>query len=89
MASEKTREYNRRQYEKRRAWLDSLKNSPCADCGGEFPPYCMDWYHVADKGETTVRGSAFKWAWPKERILAEIAKCVLVCANCHRRRHYE
>lgn len=80
----------RKQYYKRRGWLDSLKaDIPCADCGNIYEPFNMDWHHVDEKSETTARGSSFKWGWPKERILAEIAKCVLLCALCHRRRHYQ
>lgn len=81
------RAYARDWYRRRRAWLDSLKAKPCADCGGEFPAYCMDWHHEGDKTEYG-DGSAFKWNWSRRRILAEIAKCVLLCAICHRRRHH-
>src|SRR5215510_7176859 len=28
-------------------WINELKRRPCADCGGEFPPYLMDFDHVS------------------------------------------
>ena len=70
----------------RRAVLDALKaGKPCADCKVEYPPVVMDWDHVPERGQKAFgigRMSMFKI----ERILAEIAKCDLVCANCHRMR---
>jgi hypothetical protein len=70
-------------------WLNSLKEGrPCMDCGGVFPPWCMDFDHR--EGEVKLyKGVSDLMAnrlCGKQRILAEIAKCDLVCANCHRTR---
>lgn len=51
------------------------------DCGGTFPPECMDFDHVRGVKEFAVSKSRFN---TMKRVLAEIAKCDLVCANCHR-----
>ena len=57
------------------------------DCGGSFPPVCMDFDHV--RGEKLFNiGSEARGGVGWERILAEVAKCELVCANCHRIRTY-
>lgn len=69
---------NRHLYERRRDWITSLKQGPCTDCGGKFPPECMQFDHV--HGEKLFTISEIKG---KARTLAEIAKCELVCANCH------
>ncbi len=62
---------------------DLAKNVPCADCGGQFPPECMDFDHVSgDK----VGDLSNMWSFGEARLIAEIAKCELVCANCHRTR---
>jgi predicted HNH restriction endonuclease len=29
-----------------------------------------------------------KAQWPLERVREELAKCELLCANCHRKLHY-
>src|SRR4051794_24933960 len=65
------------------AWYTALKEGkPCADCGGTFHPAAMQWDHrpgtqkVADLGRLRSTTS-------KRRVLEEIAKCDLVCANCH------
>ncbi len=67
-----------RWYDKHMAWLRSLKDKPCSDCHQKFVPDAMEWDHVrGDKvGHIGNLGS-------KKAVLIEIAKCDLVCANCH------
>lgn len=65
--------------------LAELKEaSPCADCGQHFPSVCMDYDHLRDKtkGVTLMVNTGYSWG----RVLEEIEKCELVCANCHRLR---
>jgi hypothetical protein len=64
-----------------------LKSVPCADCGGEFDPVCMDFDHVdpaSKEFNISEWAASAKVGW--KRIEAEIAKCEVVCANCHRLR---
>jgi hypothetical protein len=71
------------------AWLDSLKEGiPCADCGIDYPPYVKEWDHLPGAEKALVVADTRRAAFSKERILAEIAKCELVCANCHRERTF-
>lgn len=63
--------------------IRKLKDRPCADCGGRFPTVAMDFDHVRGEKLTIIaklRGRSFSL----ERLLAEVAKCEVVCANCHR-----
>lgn len=61
------------------------ETTPCADCGGKFPAVCMDFDHVRGEKRVDVSFMVQKaYAWPA--VAAEIAKCDLVCANCHRLR---
>ena len=65
-------------------WYLSLKaGKPCVDCGQVFHPAAMHWDHK--DGEVKVKAVArlFNGYRSKEKILAEIAKCELRCANCH------
>lgn len=67
--------------------IAALKSTnPCMDCGGVFPQECMDFDHRP--GETKVKavGTMVAHGHNKEKVYAEIAKCDLVCANCHRTR---
>lgn len=61
--------------------LNALKSGPCADCGGSFPPECMDFDHV--RGEK-IAGVSQLLTRSRHKAVAEIAKCELVCSNCHR-----
>lgn len=67
----------------RREQLVGMKLQPCADCGGIFPPWVMDFDHV--RGEKLFNLS-HSLKIGVARMLAEAAKCDLVCANCHRQR---
>ncbi len=76
----------KRNTEANTALLDSLKSKPCTDCGGTFKPWQMDFDHVRGKKRWNV---AFgRRSYNQEAVLAEVAKCELVCSNCHRDRTY-
>ncbi len=64
-----------------RAKLAELKAGPCTDCGNSYPVVCMDFDHV--RGEKLFNIGQAQHA-PVDRLEAELAKCELVCANCHR-----
>jgi len=76
---------NQRRYLVRNSALmvDYLIGRSCVDCG-EGDPTVLEFDHVRGRKSfdvsTMVRGG-FSW----QRILLEIAKCELRCANCHRR----
>jgi len=68
--------------------LRTQKRRPCADCGVSYPHYVMDFHH-RDPSEKDVTPGTLKGAhWSEKRILAELAKCDVVCSNCHRERHW-
>ena len=71
------------QLEKKRVW-EAAKSRPCADCGRSFASECMDFDHVRGTKCYTI-SSAYRWA-SMENLVEEIAKCDVVCANCHRAR---
>lgn len=64
------------------AFMRDLKVGPCVDCGGTFPPEAMDFDHLGDDKLGNVARLARLGS--RTALLAEIAKCDLVCANCHR-----
>ena len=66
--------------------ISPFKDKPCMDCGGTFPLVCMDFDHRDPS--TKLFNVAQGIRKSKEAILAEIAKCDLVCANCHRIRSW-
>ena len=62
----------------------AAKDKPCADCGGRWPAIVMEFDHLPGTEKLIDIGAApaRKWGWRK--ILAEIAKCEVVCPTCHR-----
>ena|ERR1700722_6857993 len=77
----------KRQKERQRSKLITFKqNRPCVDCKGIFPHYVMDFDHI--EGSKKFNVSVGKHRYPWKVVMEEIAKCELVCANCHRIRTY-
>ena len=76
----KARRKRRREYIQ--GIINQAKNAPCRDCGGSFPPWVMDLHH-RDPGDKKFRFGG-GYTHTEEAIRAEIAKCDVLCANCHR-----
>lgn len=71
----------RKQYKRASDYISSTKEGrPCSICNEVFPPCAMDYHHIGNKIDTVSR-SHFK---SRKKLDEEIAKCELVCANCHR-----
>jgi hypothetical protein len=64
--------------------LSHLSQCACADCG-VTNPIVLEFHHglgVQDKQFEVSRMVTQGYTWP--RIEREIAKCIVLCANCHR-----
>lgn len=69
--------------------IDAIKaRTPCADCGNKFHPCAMDFDHLDATQKIADVSRLRSMNVNMKRILDEIAKCELVCANCHRIRTY-
>lgn len=64
----------------------AYKDKPCMDCNFHFFPYVMDFDH-RNPGEKLFHISKPS-SHNKIEIIAEIMKCDVVCANCHRIRTF-
>jgi hypothetical protein len=62
------------------------KGGACERCGYNKCINALDFHHL-DPTTKEVENEFRSWSW--ERILLEIDKCILVCANCHREIHAE
>ena len=69
----------------RRYVQDQKQNSACADCGEDYPYWMMQFDHLSDK-EFTIGNYAHHKTL--DQVKAEVAKCEVVCANCHANRTY-
>ncbi len=61
---------------------DLKEKTPCLDCGIKYPYYVMDFDHVRGKKHKNVMELIPTLS--KKKIDEEIAKCEIVCSNCHR-----
>jgi hypothetical protein len=77
-----------RRYIRLRELLRAAKDKPCADCGIKYPYYVMDLDHREGQEKCGVVARFLK-RHSKQALLAEIAKCDVVCANCHRERTHQ
>jgi len=58
----------------------------CNGCGLEFPARVFEFHHLnARTKDFAISVDGILRSWRK--IEAELAKCVLLCANCHRETH--
>ena len=62
--------------------IRDAKAVPCNDCGSRFPTEVMDFDHVRGRKRFDI-GSSRRNREPVQ-VAAEIAKCEVVCAVCHR-----
>lgn len=67
-----------------RARLRELKSVPCADCKQTFPWPAMDFDHLGEQEKTHDISYMLRHRMAWSKIEAEIAKCEVVCSNCHR-----
>ena len=61
--------------------------SGCVDCGYKEHPAALDFDHLP--GQEKYRDISRMLNVARSTLLAEIAKCEVVCANCHRIRSWE
>lgn len=61
-------------------------SKPCSDCGREFPYYIMEFDHARGVKSFNIGRTPHVGM---KRLRAEIAKCDVVCANCHNIRTHE
>lgn len=77
---------NRDRRNRFRRVIDETKAAtPCMDCGIQYPSYVMDFDHRP--GEAKIgEVSQLMYFSSIEKLMEEIAKCDIVCSNCHRHR---
>jgi hypothetical protein len=86
---EANREHNNKIWTENRKhkkeWLETQKVA-CIRCG-EADPACLDFHHRnPDEKELTLSLAIARASL--KRIQAEVVKCDVLCANCHRKVHH-
>lgn len=75
---------NKRNKEKKLKAIEYL-GGRCHDCEQQYEPCVYDFHHVdgtKEKNPSAALAGSF------EKAKEELDKCVLLCANCHRLRHF-
>lgn len=86
--AEKKKAYARQQriHQKERMREARLaRGGACERCGYNDCLAALDFHHPDDNKEGTV---AVAKGWSDKRFYAEVAKCEMICANCHRKEHW-
>lgn len=96
-ARERTREWNRANQARRsqeaklRARATKAKaveymGGECFDCKQKFHQCVYQFHHLDGSTKDENPSHLFNCKW--ERLVEELSKCVMLCANCHMIRHY-
>ena len=76
-----------RRRKKMAALAVAYKGGECQRCGYARCSAALEFHHRdPEQKDFNVAGKAQTWAW--DRIKAELDKCDLLCANCHREIHW-
>jgi len=83
------RERQKKRKEKLLAWWFEYKKSlRCSRCS-ENHPACLVFHHDNPKKKERAISQMIVRIYPREKILEEIKKCTVLCANCHRKLHWK
>lgn len=78
------REKKQRRRKSRKDLIDSFRSKGCSNCD-EKDPVCLDFHHIDPKTKKFSIGSAS--LAPYKDLMEELQKCIVLCANCHRKIH--
>ena len=72
-----------------RAWFKAYKSDLVCKICKEDHPAALDFHHINPKKTDKKVNELVSDGHTKYRIQAEIDKCEVLCANCHRKHHHE
>jgi len=89
LLSERSMKCRAKKIAENKAYVDEYKRAHPCSCG-EARPWCLDFHHRDPKTKklriANACGGQYKTL---EAVKEEIAKCDVLCANCHRDRHHQ
>lgn len=73
-------------YAKKQTLVIEAKSKPCVDCDIQYEYYVMQFDHLP--GYLKLFNLSLYRKYSIQEIIREIAKCEIVCSNCHAKRSY-
>lgn len=58
----------------------------CGDCKNSYPNCVYEFHHLDPASKDVNPSKALTWT--KDRRERELAKCIMLCSNCHKIRHF-
>jgi hypothetical protein len=77
----------KRNKEVRKWWVEYKSNLKCTQCPEDHPAVLQ--FHHTDPSTKDDIISRLATGGSKDRLLQELRKCIVLCANCHFKLHYE
>lgn len=77
----------RQKRQARKRAIIAYKGGKCERCGYDRCMAALQFHHRDPKQKTRQIAVMLSWAWA--RIMDEVDKCDLVCANCHAETHFK
>lgn len=83
---DKKNEKNRNRFRVAKQKAVEYMGSKCHDCQTVYPNYVYDFHHLDGDTKLDNPSALLNKTWGRAK--QELDKCIMVCANCHRERHY-
>lgn len=71
-----------------RRWINGQKGEQGCDRCGRCNPAYLDYHHRNGTDKRMDIGTMVTYGYGRDTLKAEIEKCVVLCANCHRMEHH-
>ena len=73
---------------RRRKVVDDIVGPIRCEVCGDSRRWVLDFHHRNPAEKSFAINTAYNRKFPAEEIAAEVAKCSILCSNCHRDLHY-
>jgi len=81
-------ERSRKKRQELAVWYREYKKTlRCMDCGQDHPA-TLEFHHLDPSKKVVIVSQLLRETTGLRRLKEEMAKCVVLCANCHRIRHW-
>ena len=86
---EKSCEKIKQQKKEIKEWFSNYKGNLKCELCGENHPATIQFHHTNPKEKELEISIAIHNGWSINKVLEEINKCQILCANCHFKLHYD